>query len=88
VQAIRTEDFYARDAWQAPASSQPETYKAPPAPPPDPEPPSARDIERHQELMCVGAGNKAGCERWTSTSGDGAQSTWEGKRGEAPINPH
>ena len=44
----------------------------PPAPPPPPEPPrqpTAREIELHHELMCVGAGNKPGCGSWDGGKG-------------------
>jgi len=81
AQAIYLEDSYVRDSWSAPESSEPSTYVSPPQAPPEPEPPTARELELHQELMCVGAGNKAGCERWTTSSEPKAEGSWDGRSG-------
>jgi len=99
ARAIQSEDrFMLYEDWEGPASRQPQTAHVPidtppPAPPPEPPAPSARDLERqrerHQELMCVGAGNKPGCERWTSTTHDAKpEGSWDGRRGESIHDPN
>jgi hypothetical protein len=67
-----------------------DTYHPPPQPEPEPEPeqvPSDRDLELHKELMCVGAGNKPGCERWNITSDPNVQGNWDGRREGTVYDP-
>lgn len=78
AQIIYTEDSYVRGSWRTPESSEPTTYTAPPETPSEPEEPSAQQIELHEELGCVGAGNKPGCEKWNSSSGASVEGCWDG----------
>jgi hypothetical protein len=50
-------------------SSPPAAQAAPPPPPEPPRQPTARELQLHQELMCVGAGNKPGCGSWDGRRG-------------------
>jgi hypothetical protein len=65
-----------------------DTYHPPPSDPdpvpvPEPEAPrqrTAREQALHEELMCVGAGNKPGCERWNISSDPEVRGSWDGRR--------
>ncbi len=73
------------------------TYRPPPQASPEPEPQagpepepearSAREQELHEELMCVGAGNKPGCERWNISSDPKVEGNWDGRREGTVYDP-
>lgn len=91
ARTITIEDHYVQADF-AVERSGPSTYQSTDVPPaaPEPEQPSAADLERrrerHEELMCVGAGNKAGCERWNSSSGGKVQGTWDGSKYQTDLS--
>lgn len=71
---------------RSPPQSSPEPEPQP-EPEPEPEVRSAREQELHEELMCVGAGNKPGCERWNSSSDPKVEGNWDGRREGTVYDP-
>lgn len=74
-------DVSGDDGYHAPAPA--EDVASPPTPEPEPAPRqrTVREQELHDELMCVGAGNKPGCERWNISSNPQVEGNWDGRRG-------
>lgn len=72
--------------YRPPPQTSPEPEPQP-EPEPEPEARSAREQGLHEELMCVGAGNKPGCERWNISSDPKVEGNWDGRREGTVYDP-
>lgn len=99
AQTIGNEARYLQaDDWAVDSSGE-DIYRPSPQPSPEPEPQpepdpepepevrTAREQELHEELKCVGAGNKPGCERWNISSDPKVEGNWDGRREGTVYDP-